>query len=151
MRELDEIQVPFYNINSIQKRMALKLITLQPKQDVIADIDEIRTNDEQPKIVGYQLRHPYLISLTRVPEEDDSVSVNISRWNPYSCDTVYQIPADIVNVICEPLPKLKESWENKVKTEEEIISKVTDQTQATNTVIEQELLNEERQDSDTEE
>ena len=47
--------------------------------------------------------------------------------------------------------KLKESWENKVKTEEEVISKVTDQTQATNTVIEQELLNEERQDSDTEE
>ena len=151
MRELDEIQVPFYNINSIQKRMAIKLITLKPKQDVIADIDEIRTKDEQPKIVGYQLRHPYLISLTRVPEEDDAVSVNISRWNPYSCDTVYQIPADIVNVICEPLTKLKESWENKVKTEEEVISKVTDQTQDTNTVIEQELLNEERQDSDTEE
>ena len=131
--------------------MAINLITLKPKQDVIADIDEIRTKDEQPKIVGYQLRPTYLISLTRVPEEDETVSVNISRWNPYSCDTVYQIPADIVNVICEPLPKLKESWENKVKSEEEVISKVTDQTQATNTVIEQELLNEERQDSDTEE
>ena len=131
--------------------MSIKLITLKPKQDVIADIEEIRTKDEQPKIVGYQLTHPYLISLTRVPEEDETVSVNISRWNPYSCDTVYQIPADIVNVICEPLPKLKESWENKVKTEEEVIAKVTDQAQATNTVIEQELLNEERQDSDTEE
>ena len=87
--------------------MTVKLITLKPKQDVIADIEEIRTKDEQPKIVGYQLTHPYLISLTRVPEEDDTVSVNISRWNPYSGDTVYQIPADIVNVICEPLPKLK--------------------------------------------
>ena len=145
------MQVPFYNVNSIQKRMTVKLITLKPKQDVIADIEEIRTKDEQPKIVGYQLTHPYLISLTRVPEEDDTVSVNISRWNPYSGDIVYQIPADIVNVICEPLPKLKESWENKVKTEEEVIAKVADQSKATNTVIEQELLNEERQDSDTEE
>ena len=89
--------------------------------------------------------------MTRIPEEDDTVSVNISRWNPYSGDIVYQIPADIVNVICEPLPKLKESWENKVKSEEEVIAKVTDQAKATNTVIEQELLNEERQDSDTEE
>ena len=94
--------------------MTVKLITLKPKQDVIADIEEIRTKDEQPKIVGYQLTHPYLISLTRIPEEDDTISVNISRWNPYSGDIVYQIPADIVNVICEPLPKLKESWENKV-------------------------------------
>ena len=64
---------------------------------------------------------------------------------------MYQIPADIVNVICEPLPKLKESWENKIKTEEEVISKVTDESKPTNTVIEQELLNEERKDSDTKE
>ena len=34
---------------------------------------------------------------------------------------------------------------------EEVISKVTDQAKAANAVIEQELLNEERQDSDTEE
>ena len=34
--------------------MTVKLITLKPKQDVIADIEEIRTKDEQPKIVGYQ-------------------------------------------------------------------------------------------------
>ena len=131
--------------------MTVKLLTLKPKQDVIADIEEIRTKEEQPKIVGYQLTHPYLISLTRIPDEEQTVSVNISRWNPYSGDIVYQIPADIVNVICEPLPKLKESWESKVKTEEEVISKVTDESKPTNTVIEQELLNEERTDSDTEE
>ena len=37
------------------------------------------------------------------------------------------------------------------KAKEEVISKVTDQAKAANAVIEQELLNEERQDSDTEE
>ena len=134
--------------------MTVKLLTLKPKQDVIADIEEIRTTDEEPKIVGYQLSHPYIITLSRMMNEDktvsDSVSVNISRWNPYSSDIVYQIPADMVSVICEPLPKLKESWEEKVSKEEKVVKELS-QPPSTNTVIEQELLNEERTDSDTEE
>ena len=134
--------------------MTVKLLTLKPKQDVIADIEEIRTTDEEPRIVGYQLSHPYIITLSRMMNEDktvsDSISVNISRWNPYSSDIVYQIPADMVSVICEPLPKLKESWEEKINKEEEVVKKLS-QPPSENTVIEQELLNEERTDSDTEE
>jgi len=134
--------------------MTVKLLTLKPKQDVIADIEEIRTTDEEPRIVGYQLSHPYIITLSRMMNEDqtvsDSISVNISRWNPFSSDTVFQIPADMVSVICEPLPKLKESWEEKVTTEEKVVKELS-QSPSENTVIEQELLNEERTDSDTEE
>ena len=131
--------------------MTVKLLTLKPRQDVIADIEEIRTKEKKPKVVGYQLTHPYVITLSRVDEDDTKLSVNISRWNPYSADAMYQIPADIVTVICEPLPKLKESWEEKVKAEEEAIAAVTNEVKPTNTVIEQELLNEERTDSDTKE
>ena len=134
--------------------MTVKLLTLKPKQDVIADIEEIRTTDEEPKIVGYQLSHPYIITLSRMMNEDqsvsDSISVNISRWNPFSSDIVFQIPADMVSVICEPLPKLKESWEEKVSTEEKVVKELS-QPPSENTVVEQELLNEERTDSDTEE
>jgi len=134
--------------------MTVKLLTLKPKQDVIADIEEIRTTDEEPRIVGYQLSHPYIITLSRMMNEDrsvsDSISVNISRWNPFSSDTVFQIPADMVSVICEPLPKLKESWEEKVGNEEKVVKELS-QPPLENTVIEQELLNEERTDSDTKE
>ena len=134
--------------------MTVKLLTLKPKQDVIADIEEIRTTDEEPRIVGYQLSHPYIITLSRMMNEDqtvsDSISVNISRWNPFSSDTVFQIPADMVSVICEPLPKLKESWEEKVANEEKVVKELS-QPPSENTVIEQELLNEERTDSDTKE
>ena len=131
--------------------MTVKLLTLKPRQDVIADIEEIRTTEETPKVVGYQLTNPYVITLSRVEDDETKLSVNISRWNPYSSDAVYQIPADIVNVICEPLPKLKESWEQKVKTELDAIASVTDEVKPTNTVIEQELLNEEHTDTDTKE
>ena len=134
--------------------MTVKLLTLKPKQDVIADIEEIRTTDEEPRIVGYQLSHPYIITLSRMMNEDqtvsDSISVNISRWNPFSSDTVFQIPADMVSVICEPLPKLKESWEEKVANEEKVVKELS-QPPSENTVVEQELLNEERTDSDIQE
>tara|TARA_B100000902_G_C26884216_1_gene704126 strand:- start:66 stop:485 length:420 start_codon:yes stop_codon:yes gene_type:complete len=139
--------------------MTVKLLTLKPKQDVIADIQEIRTKSDDPQVIGYQLRHPYVITLSRLMKdgvenpEHDSISVNISRWNPFSTDIVYQIPADIVNVICEPLPRLKQTWEEKTKAEEEVASQLGEPptVDAANTVIEQELLNEERTDSDTKE
>ena len=109
------------------------------------------TKEKEPKIVGYQLTHPYVITLSKIEGDETKLSVNISRWNPYSADAVYQIPADIVNVICEPLPKLKESWEEKVQAELDAIAAVTDEVKPTNTVIEQELLNEEHTDTDTKE
>ena len=44
----------------------------------------------------------------------------------------------------------KESWEEKVSTEEKVVKELS-QPPLTNTVVEQELLNEERTDSDTKE
>ncbi len=140
--------------------MTVKLLVLKPKQDVIADINEIRTQPDPDvegdngRVVGYQLVHPYIISLSKIMSEEnpdhDHISVNISRWNPYSVDTKYQIPADMVSVICEPIPKLVETWQGKVDHEETIIKQMTE-PQSSNTVVQQELLNEESTDSDTEE
>ena len=59
--------------------MTVKLLTLKPRQDVIADIEEIRTTEETPKIVGYQLTHPYAITLSRIEDDETKLSVNISR------------------------------------------------------------------------
>ena len=44
----------------------------------------------------------------------------------------------MVSVICEPLPKLKESWEEKVGNEEKVIEKLS-QPPSENTVVEQSL------------
>ncbi len=141
--------------------MTVKLLVLKPKQDVIADISEIRTQPDpeiegdEGRVVGYQLRHPYVITLSKIMNEvenpgNDHISVNISRWNPYSVDTKYQIPSEMVNVICEPVPRLVETWQEKVDHEETIIKQMTE-PQPSNTVVQQELLNEESTDSDTEE
>ena len=50
--------------------MTVNLLTLKPRQDVIADIEEIRTKEKKPKIVGYQLTHPYAITLSRVEYDE---------------------------------------------------------------------------------
>ncbi len=47
--------------------MTVKLLTLKPRQDVIADIEEIRTKEKKPKIVGYAAQATETI-LKIVPE-----------------------------------------------------------------------------------
>ena len=139
--------------------MTVKLLVLKPKQDVIADINEIRTQPnpdvegDEGRVVGYQLIHPYIITLSKIMNEEnpgnDHISVNVSRWNPYSVDTKYQIQSEMVNVICEPIPRLVETWREKGDHEETIIQQMTN-PESSNTVVEQELLNEESTDSNTE-
>ena len=51
--------------------MTVKLLTLKPRQDVIADIEEIRTKEKKPKVVGYQLTHPYACLLYTSPSPRD--------------------------------------------------------------------------------
>ena len=58
--------------------MTVKLLTLKPRQDVIADIEEIRTKEKKPKVVGYQLTHPYAITLSRVEDDETKLLIVVS-------------------------------------------------------------------------
>ena len=111
--------------------MTVKLLNLKSTEDVIADVSEIIFEE---KCVGYNLKYPYVISLSKVQQvlseevDGDRLSVNYSPWNPLSSDTEYQIPADWVVTISEPLPKLKQSYESKIDAKERTMLALEDRT-----------------------
>ena len=94
--------------------MSVSLLILKSGEEIIADAKELVLEE---KVVGFELTEPQVLSLSRastLAEEADKVSVNFSKWQIYSEDTVYRIPADWVVTLCTPLETLKQSYEAKV-------------------------------------
>jgi len=121
---------PFYNL---EKKMSVKLLVLKSLEEVIADVKElVLEEDGKEKIIGFLLTEPRSISLSRSmtlneEETDDRVNVNFVKWQPFSEDNQFQIPADWVVTICEPLERLKTSYEEQINAKERTMSILEEQ------------------------
>jgi hypothetical protein len=107
--------------------MSVKILVLKSQEDVISDVSEI---EDKGRVIGYNLKEPRTLNLSRVQnlnEEVDPnrVSVNFTKWQIFSNDAEYQIPADWVVTICEPMPRLKQSYEENVNAEERSMSNLS--------------------------
>ena len=108
--------------------MSVKLVVLKSLEEVIADVKElVLEEDGKEKIIGFLLTEPRTLSLSRsmtLNEEEDPnrVSVNFVKWQPFSDDKQFQIPADWVVTIAEPLERLKTSYEEQLNAKERTMS-----------------------------
>ena len=113
--------------------MSVKLVVLKSLEEVIADVKElVLEEDGKEKIIGFLLTEPRTLSLSRamtLNEEEDPnrVSVNFVKWQPFSDDKQFQIPADWVVTIAEPLERLKTSYEEQLNAKERTMSILEEQ------------------------
>ena len=109
--------------------MSVKLLVLKSLEEVIADVKElVLEEDGKEKIIGFLLTEPKVLSLSRsvtLNEEEgagEQLSVNFEKWQPFSKDNQFQIPAEWVVTIAEPLDQLKTSYEEQVNAREHTMS-----------------------------
>ena len=103
--------------------MSVKLVMLKSGEDIIADIKEIKSNDE---VVGYYFDNPLIIKISESEEptvlnEGDSltkysskIDVTFYPWIPLAKDVRVPCSADWVVTIVEPIEKLKTQYQERV-------------------------------------
>ena len=103
--------------------MSVKLVMLKSGEDIITDLQEIKSEDEvigyyfdNPKIVKmYQPKEPTLLSEDGANKEYESrFNVRFYPWIPLSKDRKIPCSADWVITIVDPLDKLKEQYQVKL-------------------------------------
>ena len=113
--------------------MSVQLLVLKSSEEVIADVKELVLEENgKQKIIGFLLKEPRALSLSRsmtLNEEEDPgrISVNFVKWQPFSDDREFQIPADWVVTICNPLERLKTSYEEQLNAKERTMSILEEQ------------------------
>jgi len=108
--------------------MTIKLVMLKSGEDIIADVKEIKSNED---VIGYYFDHPLIIKMYQPKEptlitEDGSDKEYASKfhvrffpWIPLSQDKKIPCSADWVITIVEPLEKLKLQYQEKLKNEKD--------------------------------
>ena len=103
--------------------MTIKLVMLKSGEDIIADVKEIKSNDD---VIGYYFDNPLIIKIfeseePKVLNEEgsnkeytSSVGVTFFPWIPLSKDNEVPCSADWVVTIVEPIEKLKKQYQEKL-------------------------------------
>ena len=103
--------------------MTVKLVMLKSGEDIIADVKELKSNDE---VVGYYFIDPQVVKVEEseaptVLNEDGSftkysskINVTLFPWVPLSAENKIPCSADWVITIVEPVEKLTKQYQEKI-------------------------------------
>ncbi len=100
--------------------MRVKLLLLKSGEDLIADISEmVSGEDENRHVIGYFLTKPCIVKMrepTLLTEESteeqkkSAFQVSLYPWMPLTVDYVIPVPSDWVVTIVEPIARLTQMY-----------------------------------------
>ena len=102
--------------------MTVKLVMLKSGEDIIADVKEIKSNED---VIGYYFNDPLIIKMYE-PEEptvlsegttnqySSKISIVFYPWVPLSAEKRVPCSADWVITIVEPIENLKKLYQEKL-------------------------------------
>ena len=101
--------------------MTIKVLVLKSGEDVIADVQEMMSSENQ--VMGYFLTKPCVVKL-QAKETSSDVSVRMHPWVPFARETMIPVSADWVVTMVTPVEKVQEMYEKDVLND----GKTTDST-----------------------
>ena len=103
--------------------MTIKVLVLKSGEDVIADVQEMMSSDNQ--VMGYFLTKPCVVKIqAKDMSAESEVSVRMHPWMPIAREKMIPINSDWVVTMVTPVEKIQEMYETKVLND----GKETDQT-----------------------
>ena len=101
--------------------MTIKVLVLKSGEDVIADIQEMMSSENQ--VIGYFLNRPCVVKIQAKGDSQD-VSVRMHPWMPFAREKMIPLSTDWVVTMVTPVESIKEMYQKQVLDD----GKETDQT-----------------------
>mgnify|MGYP001231901428 CR=1 FL=1 len=103
--------------------MSIKLVILKSGEDVIADVKELISDNEN--VVGYLLQKPHRIISESIPTFSESeegprsgnVKITLTPWIPLTSDEQIPVRPDWIVTIAEPIKDIVTMYEAKTNGE----------------------------------
>ena len=101
--------------------MTIKVLVLKSGEDVIADIQEMMSSENQ--VMGYFLTKPCVVKIQAKGDSQD-VSVRMHPWMPFAREKMLPLSTDWVVTMVTPVESIQEMYQKQVLED----GKETDQT-----------------------
>ena len=105
--------------------MTIKVLVLKSGEDVIADVQEMMSSENQ--VMGYFLTKPCVVKI-QAKETSSDVSVRMHPWMPIAREQMIPLSTDWVVTMVTPVEKIQKMYEKQVLED----GKETDQTTSSN-------------------
>ena len=105
--------------------MTIKVLVLKSGEDVIADIQEMMSSENQ--VMGYFLNRPCVVKIQAKGDSQD-VSVRMHPWLPFAREKMIPLSTDWVVTMVTPVESIQEMYQKQVLDD----GKETDQTTDSN-------------------
>jgi hypothetical protein len=111
--------------------MSVKIALLKSGETVISDAKELISEE---KVCGFLFTNPHIVDVRKtlllVEESKDSqngdLEVVLAPWIVLTSDTQIPVPPDWIVTIVEPIPQIKEMYEEKVNAKDSQVSAIED-------------------------
>ena len=101
--------------------MTIKILVLKSGEDVIADVQEMMSSENQ--VMGYFLNKPCVVKIQAKGDSQD-VSVRMHPWMPFAREKMIPLSTDWVVTMVTPVESIQEMYQKQVLDD----GKETDQT-----------------------
>ena len=101
--------------------MTIKVLVLKSGEDVIADVQEMMSSENQ--VMGYFLNKPCVVKIQAKGDSQD-VSVRMHPWMPFAREKMIPLSTDWVVTMVTPVESIQEMYQKQVLED----GKETDQT-----------------------
>ena len=91
--------------------MTIKVLVLKSGEDVIADVQEMMSSENQ--VMGYFLNKPCVVKIQTKGDSQD-VSVRMHPWMPFAREKMIPLSTDWVVTMVTPVESIQEMYETKV-------------------------------------
>ena len=91
--------------------MTIKVLVLKSGEDVIADVQEMMSSENQ--VMGYFLTKPCVVKL-QAKETNTDVSVRMHPWMPFAREKMIPLTTDWVVTMVTPVESIQEMYEKQV-------------------------------------
>ena len=110
--------------------MTIKVLVLKSGEDVIADIQEMMSSENQ--VMGYFLSKPCVVKIQAKGDSQD-VSVRMHPWMPFAREKMIPLSTDWVVTIVTPVESIQEMYQKQVLEDGKETNQTTDSDEQSKT------------------
>lgn len=93
----------------------IRVVNLSNGDNVLCIFGELRTEDEENRVVGYRMLYPFKLSLGEINEENGTIPINYARWCPFSPVEEHRLGGEHIISVVYPENNILENFANRLK------------------------------------
>ena len=99
--------------NQLTTNHNVRIVTLVTGERVLCIFGEVRSEDEEPRVIGYRLIYPYTLALGKM-NDDGTMPITYERWCPFSPIEEHRISGEHIISVVYPDNNILDNYVEKL-------------------------------------